>query len=260
MPETLSDWPRPYYERPGGRPLLFYAVFGTFRDIPPLSSGTYRSHGVQPGLDLQHYEMGAQPEVIDRFREGYAWDELRRDDLALAGEILRADQCLILRGELDDRGDLNYLRDSVGLVSFLLDHGGVGVYDPLILRWWSPGEWRHRLFEPGGPVPGHHVVILTSEEEETGTPRNEPLTWFHTRGMRKFGRPDFSVHDVPPRFHEGVIDLLNRFIEFQAFGGVIPEGQPIRMRGFPEGMACHHQGDPDDPDFNNVHVEITPPA
>jgi hypothetical protein len=25
-------------------------------------------------------------------------------------------------------------------------------------------------------------------------------------------------------------------------------------------MTCHHAGDEDDPDFNNVHVEITPPA
>jgi hypothetical protein len=75
--------------------------------------------------------------------------------------------------------------------------------------------------------------------------------------LRKFGRPDLSVHNVPPSLQEGVIDLCNRFIEFQAFGGVIEEGQGIRMRGLPEGMTCHHGGDLDDPDFNNVHVEIT---
>jgi hypothetical protein len=28
------------------------------------------------------------------------------------------------------------------------------------------------------------------------------------------------------------------------------------MRSLPSGMICTHKGDVDDPDFNNVHVEI----
>jgi hypothetical protein len=103
------------------------------------------------------------------------------------------------------------------------------------------------------------VIILTSDEDESGNGSN-PLTWFHTRGLRKFGRPDLSVHDVPARHHGAVIELIQRFIEVQAFGGTIAEGQEITMRSLPPGMTCHHGGDLDDPDFNNVHVEITPPA
>jgi hypothetical protein len=57
-----------------------------------------------------------------------------------------------------------------------------------------------------------------------------------------------------------VIDLCERFIELQAFGARIAEGQEVRMKTLPWGMTCHHAGDLDDPDFNNVHVEITPPA
>lgn len=72
-----------------------------------------------------------------------------------------------------------------------------------------------------------------------------------------FGRPDLSIHNVPVQYHQAVIDLCNRFIEFQAFGGVIAEGQEIKIWSLPEGMVCHHRGDMDDPDFNNVHVEIT---
>ena len=105
--------------------------------------------------------------------------------------------------------------------------------------------------------PRHHVVILTSQEGQHGS--TEQLTWFHTRGMRKFGRPDLSVHNVPARYHDAVIDLIGRFIELQALGGVISEGQQITMGSLPSGMICHRQGDLDDPDFNNVHVEITMP-
>ncbi len=84
------------------------------------------------------------------------------------------------------------------------------------MKWWSPAEWRERAFEPAGPVPRHHAVILVSEEPEQGG------KWYHTRGMRKFGRPDVSVHGVTPELEAGVEDLLNRFIELLAFGGVVP--------------------------------------
>jgi hypothetical protein len=74
--------------------------------------------------------------------------------------------------------------------------------------------------------------------------------------MRKFGRPELSIHDVPDELYDPIIDLFERFIELQAFGGVIAEGQDIRMKTLPAGMTCHHQGDLEDPDFNNTHVEI----
>jgi hypothetical protein len=239
----------------GGKPFLFYVVFGAFSQMPALSRSEYRSNGVFPGLDLSQYGKSDRPDVLDGFREGYLWDELKMHRPALAEAVEAADECLILRGELADQGDLNYLRDTVGLLTFLLDHGGIVVYDPQMFQWWEPGEWKDRIFRPGGAGAHHHTVILTSEE-----PEDASLTWCHTRGLRKFGRPDVSLHRVPPQHHEAVIDLCNRFIEFQAFGGVIEEGKEIRMRTLPGGMTCHHEGDLDDPDFNNIHVEITPPG
>jgi hypothetical protein len=77
--------------------------------------------------------------------------------------------------------------------------------------------------------------------------------------MRKFGRPDLSIHNVPESYDDAVIDLIQRFIELQAFGGIIEEGHEVRMRSLPPGMTCHLGGDLEDPAFNNVHVEITPP-
>jgi hypothetical protein len=251
MPEALSDWPRPYYRKPGGRPFLFFVVYGTFGDFRALSVGKYRSEGVPEGLELARYDVQQRPDVLSRFQEGYLWEQVQAQNPHLAKRVVASPGCLILRGEFEDRDSLNYLRDTVGLLTFFLDQGGVTVYDPSMFQWWEPDEWRRCIFDPGAPVPSHHAVILTSEESPSG------LTWFHTRGMRKFGRPDLSIRNVPAKLHEGVIDLCNRFIEFQAFGGVIEEGQEIRMRSLPEGMTCHHAGDVDDPDFNNVHVEIT---
>jgi hypothetical protein len=251
MTPALPDWSRPHYRQPGGKPFLFYVIYGQFGKLPALSGSKYHSAGVPAGLDLSHYDIDEHPGVLAGFLEGYLWDALKARNPALAKRVTRSPECLILRGELDDGPTLNYLRDTVGLLTILLNHGGVTVYDPQMFHWWEPEEWRQRIFEPDGPVPTHHVVLLTSQESDPS------LTWFHTRGLRKFGRPDLSVHDVPHKHHKAAIDLCNRFIEFQAFGGVIEEGQAVRMRNLPAGMTCHHQCDLDDPDFNNVHVEIT---
>jgi hypothetical protein len=67
-----------------------------------------------------------------------------------------------------------------------------------------------------------------------------------------------SIRNVQPQHEAAVEDMCNRFIEMQAFGGVIPEGQAIRINALPPGWQCRHGGSIDDPDFNNRHVEIGP--
>jgi hypothetical protein len=134
----------------------------------------------------------------------------------------------------------------------LLESGGFAVFDPHMFKWWSVEEWRQRAFDPAGPVPRHHVVILVSDEPD-GRSR-----WYHTRGMLKFGRPDISVRNVVPALENVVKDLCERLIEMQAFGAVVPEGQEIKMNGVPRGWRCWGGGDLDDPEFNNRHIEIRP--
>jgi len=251
---SIQDWARPYY-RPGGvDPFLFYVVYGAVDLAAELAAEVYRSQGIPDGIDVMHYTSKDSPGVIQGFREGYVWNCLRQDLPEFAAQIAAASECVILKGHPADGRDLNYFRDVVGLLTHFLDHGGICVYDPQMFKWWQPQEWHHRIFEPAAPVPRHHVVILTSDGETAGE------TWFHSRGMRKFGRPDLSLHHVRRSNHPAVIDLFERFIEHQALGGVIAEGQPIRMASLPPGMTCLHGGDLDDPDFNNVHVEIRWPA
>jgi hypothetical protein len=139
-------------------------------------------------------------------------------------------------------------------LTYLLDNGVCAIYDPQMFHWWSPEQWRERIFEPASPVPRRHVVILYSPEEQS-----PELLWVHTRGMRKFGRPDLSVRRIGAAHRDAVFDLCERFIEYQAFGAVIPEGQSVRMATLPPGGVAHHGGDLDDPDFNNVHVEFVWP-
>jgi hypothetical protein len=256
MSEPLPDWDRPYYTPGGGDPFLFYVVFGEVDSNASLDTQAYRCAGIPDGLDLMAYDRDSHPDVFAGFQDGFLWERLRADDPALAAEVSAASRCVMLRGTVADPPDLNYLRDTVGLLTYCLDRGGRVLYDPQMFFWWPPGLWREKAFNPAQPVPRRHAVILVSDEDGESGGRQ----WYHTRGMRKFGRPDLSVRGVPPPYREGVIDLCTRFIEYQALGAVIPDGQEIRMASLPAGGVARHGGDVEDPDFNNVHVEISWPG
>ena len=172
-------------------------------------------------------------------------------DAGLFARVGQATECGVLRGEIPDSPDLNYLRDVIGLTTYLLDHGGMAVADPQQFELYDAERWHREIFDSGKPNVAKHVKILFSDEPDG--------RWYHTRGMRKFGRPDLSVRGVPPEYNGAVVEMCNRFIELQALGGSIPEGQEVRMKALPLGMHCHWSGDLDHPEFNNTHVEIAWP-
>jgi len=248
MSNTPADWPRPNFQQGGDVPFLFYVVYGPVPSEFTISQSHFRCAGIPNGIEITAYGPSTKPEVLDTFRSGYLWDELLKSNNTLADDITNQNECLVIKGDVKDHDDLNYFRDVIGLIQWLLDSGGVAVYDPQSFRWWSADIWRNNAFESDSGSPRNHVTILTSEEEQG--------EWIHTRGLRKFGRPDLSIHHVLPEFREPVLELINRFIELQAFGGVIPDNEEIRIVNLPDGMTCHHRGDVDNPDFNNVHIEI----
>lgn len=248
MTGPAQAWSRPAHAPGGGDAFLFYVVFGVAPGSLEISRSTYRFRGVPQGIDVQAYGPD-QATVVRSFRTGPLWTDLGARRPSLAASVAAADSCVVVVGTVPDPQDLLYLRDVVGLVTSLLDRGAVAVLDPQGFAWWEPVEWRREIFELDGADPHRHVIILTSEDGP-GT------KWFHTRGLRKFGRPDVSLHGVTPAREAAATELCNRFIGLQAFGGIVPEGQEIRMAGLPEGAVCRHRGTLEDPDFNNVHLEI----
>jgi len=244
------NWPRQYYRSGGGDAFLFYVVYGSVPQDFTISGPKYRVDNIPEELEIMFYGPTSHPEVVSTFRSGYLWEEFGRKHAELAEEVGSQSECLVIKGTIPNPLDLNYLRNVVGIITWCLDRGGLAVFDTQTFRWWTPSEWMRLIFEPALAEPTHHVMIFFSEDEdEVGS------EWFHTRGMLKFGRPDLSVHGVTTDLRDAVIDLINRFIAFQAFGGIIEEGREIKMPSLPPGI-CTHQGDMDDPDFNNVHVEI----
>jgi hypothetical protein len=251
--KPLRSWERAAYQPGGGTPLLLYVVYGNLPAASQVDGGHYRTAG-GGAFAANLYGQGVHPEVCAQWLQGPLGALLRQSPPTLMKTAAAASGCMVIRGEPADPPTLDYLRDAVGFVTYLTDNGAVAILDPQMLRLWSPADWRKELFDPDGPVPHRHVVILTSDEDRPG------LLWFHTRGMRKFGRPDLSLHGVADSQRAAVVDLFNRFIELLAMGGIVADGQEIRIPALPPGMTCHLRGAVDDPDFNNVHLEIEAPA
>jgi len=247
MTNSLTNWERPRFEPGGSNALVFYVLYGEFPTNLTVSASAYRTAGLPAGVEPRKMSRAQSP--VFPFTDGDFAKTAGAENPVLFAKLQTVPECLMFQGEVADPKDLNYLRDTIGLVTWFLDHGGVSVMDVQQLRLFDPAAWRSNFFEPAKPNLLKHVVILHSKEPND-------TQWFHTRGLRKFGRPDLSLHYVPPQHKAAVIELFERFIVLQAEGGRIPEGQEIRMKALPAGMTCRHSGTLDDFDFNNVHVEI----
>jgi hypothetical protein len=242
-------WERPYFLPSEDGLLSFFVIFGEFEDGVSISGSKYNFTKVPENTDIVRYHDGASPEYRDSFRSGYLWEELCGENPELSRVIEKAPNCMVIRTEIADQETLDYLRNIVGLTTYFLDNGGICVYEPQRFKWWTPDEWREHIFLPKEPKPYEHTTILVSEQEDG-------CLWYHTRGLRLFARPDISVHNVTSEYSEKVQEMINRFIEFQALGGMIENGENIQMEGLPSSMWCEHRGNEEDPNYNNKHVEI----
>ena len=250
MTTELDSWPRKHFTAGGGEPFLFYVVFGEIDAEASLSRSKYRCGGIVEGIEIVTYGPDANPEVPSSFLEGYLWEQAQAEQANLASKIEQCDHCMAFRGSPADDSTLDYFRDTIGFITFALDHGGCAVYDPFMFKWWSPKRWKRNVFAPAAPLPHNHTTILVSEGDQPGT------QWYHTRGMRKFGRPDISIKNVTAEQEPVAIEICNRLIEHQAFGYVVPDGQEVHMEALDSTPVIRHAGSLDDPEFNNVHLSI----
>ncbi|GFZ90893.1 hypothetical protein [Dyella caseinilytica] len=252
-PLYFPAWQRPHWQPSDEEIIVQFYVFGDFQPIR-VPSEPYGSDGLPEEVELTSHHHSALREW-----EGYplkgSLGELFKDDAPEAFEkAIAAPQVLVLRGRFKDSADTGYLRDTLGVIAGLLDMGGVAVLDPQILTLFSADEWRKRyLIKDGAPL-RHHVLILRDEEGDSDR------LWIHTRGLRKFGRPDISLHDVPAQELDRAGALCQRLVELQALGAHFKQGQALEVDGILGGLTAELGGGYSDPQFNNTYVAFYWPS
>jgi hypothetical protein len=246
-----AHWPRPQWRDGGAKAFYLWFVFGDFAESFEIDAKRYRTRGAPEGVDVMRYAH----EPL-RAWEGYPLGGtmgalFKRENESLYTRALATRDCLMLRGEVDDPSDLDGLRDLVGTITALVDLGGAAVVDPQMLSLFDPAEWRARFFASDAFAVRDHIAILASEDEAAFARQ-----WIHTRGMRKFARPDIGIWNVPADYAGHAGQLADRFADFQALGGIVEDGREIEVEGLPSNMRIEHAGSLEDPEFNNVHLAI----
>ncbi|CAN5396335.1 hypothetical protein BH11PLA2_BH11PLA2_18290 [soil metagenome] len=254
MTPVLPSWLRPNFVPRGGDPFLLFAAFGPLNLSVPIDKTTYRAAGVPKGFELLLFDKDKHPGTYKTLRESPAWALAAAESPELADIAAESPQFAMLRGVATDPVNLDYLRDAVGIVEYLTTRGAKTVFDPQTYQFWQPNDWHDRLFAPAKPVPHEHVIILETPDDTDDT------TWIHTRGLRKFGRPDLSVHGVGDKFRDRITDLFNHYVDYLARGGVIREGDVITLVGLPGGSRVRIDSRLDHPEFLNAHAEIIWPS
>ena len=246
-----AAWPRPYWHPSAEQVVLDFYVFGKFPPELVIPSPRYGSPGLPAGVTSERFQN-----AVLRKWEGYPLagelGRILREETPEAFEHARiAPEVLVVRGQLDDAATLDYLRDTLGVLAGLLDMGGSSILDPQMLRLFTAAEWREHYLIKGGAPARHHVLILHNAD-----PGHAKRSWVRTRGMRKFGRPDLSIHNVPEPDVDRAGALCEQLVELQSLGARFDAGQSLAVDGLPAGLVAALGGDMSDPRFNNTHVEF----
>jgi len=244
-------WPRPQWTDSGEQAFLLWFVFGDFDADFKIDAERYRTRGTPAGVEVVRYVNRELAKWDGYPLAGTLGRVLYDENSRLFEQAKKAGECVMLRGAIADPVDLDAMRDLVGTITALTDLGGVAVIDPQTLSMFDAGEWRRRFFANDALNAREHVLILCSEDED-----NAGRLHVHTRGLRKFARPDIGIRNVPPAAANVAGELAERFTEFQARGGLVEEGHEVEVDGAPAGMQVRLVGEFDDPEFNNRHLAL----
>jgi hypothetical protein len=250
-PHSPAAWPRPYWHPSAEQVVLQFYVFGKFPPELVIPSPRYASPGLPAGVTIERFQNAVLREWEGYPLAGELGDIVRGETPEAFAQSRVAPEVLVVRGQLADADTLDYLRDALGVLAGLLDIGGISILDPQMLRLFVAADWRAHYLIKGGAPARNHVLILHNADEG-----HAKRSWVRTRGMRKFGRPDISIHNVPARDVDRAGALCEQLVELQSLGARFDAGQPLAVDGLPPGLIAEPGGAMDDPRFNNTHVEF----
>jgi hypothetical protein len=248
-----EKWHRRHFRAGGGDAEIHYAVFGDFQYPLNVGLAEFRSAFLCDHITLTSYVSNRHGGVLTTLHDGWLGESLRLDDPELYEAVENATSCVLLRGCLPDPMSLLYMRDTVDVLTALMANGGSAILDIEAFAWFSKKTWQDRICSSSTLLPTNHVSVIQAPEED------ESLVWLYTRGMRKFGRPDLSYHNVAQQYVLLALELFGYQIQRLAFGAQIADGDEIHISGLPKDLVFQIEDDYV-PEFNNLRAEIVPAA
>lgn len=231
----VAPWPREHYVEGGGPAEIALIALSSARlaDPLPISRGRHGmpDHGGGPtSIALVARDRADDPswfveQVLAPFADLIATD-LGPSAAALA---LAAEHAYVIEAQLDDPDDLGHVQAAWALAKCVCEEGAAVVIDVYAAR-------AHLGSEIAGLTPDRafdvmHEVTLFFDEQDDG----KLSAW--SLGLRKFGRPDLVILDVPPDDATDTAVMLRDIAATLADGHRIEPGDSLRTPGGRELLA-----------------------
>jgi uncharacterized protein (TIGR02996 family) len=232
-----TDWQRPLWQPSEGRSEpsaeLSYFIPGGARPDAAAPGG--------PAFNLQPLSRHHYPTWFPVYFDSPGWgDDLGRALGERADEVRAAQEGIRLTGAFVDPPALDYLRDTLGVISALLESGNLAVLDLRTGRWWSAGEWLDHFRDRSAFAVEDHIEIVASPGRQPS-----PALWTRTRGLDKFARPNLRIRHLPGWWQAddplglAAGDLLRDLAGQLCRGARIPTfGEPLTIPGCARACAC----------------------
>lgn len=228
MTIILESWPRKLYQPTSEKIFFRYRIYGEFPPLPAFSSTEYKSAGLFKGVKLFRYDQHNETQLAET-RSGELWQTASGRNNALDAKIMIAPECLELKADFPDQPNLDYLRDTVGLIMFLLENGGCAVYDYIFHRWMDAVSWRRDIFsQPFTPK-----TFLKLSEEINGNNIN-----ISTSGMVIFARSEIKIININRDEVNVAKEIIYKLADAMAAGAVLQDGQEIRTKSLNRILIC----------------------
>lgn len=248
---STPHWPRSRWQDSGTQAFWLWFVFGDFAPDLRIDAQRYRTGTPPAGVEAVRYRNAALAQWPGYPLAGSLGAILAEDNPSLLDAARQAGECWLLRGSVQDPADLDGLRGLIGTIAALCDQGGVAVVDPQMLSLFGAAPWRQRYFARDAFQARDHVLILADADPDEATRMR-----VHTRGLRKFARPDLDIRNVPAALVNHAGELAQGFVEFQCDGGVIADGHVVELGDAGAQLVARLAPDMADADFNNRHLTL----
>jgi len=244
------SYDRVYYEDLNTHPFLFYVVFGVNMDDFSVSGERHHVDEIPEDVDLRILTKESNGEYMEGLIGQQIGNLLSKDKPELYEQVKETTTWAIFSGEVVKDVNLNYMKNTIGIIQALLETGAIGVLDLQTFSLYSSEEWKDKFFTPTFN-PGSHVTILFSDMDDGSL-------WLHTRGLRKFGRPDVSIEDVSENDTKNATDIINQMIYYSSKGTFFKKSTKLHT---PEGKSFiinpSFVEDYDNSDFNNAYYKLS---
>lgn len=253
----MSDsWLRSHWKPSDRTAKLFYVVLGVPQEGGlQVSRARHRVTQHEPEIEITTHQRSGNEDWFNGWFDfpGGRFSEVFGEKAPL---VRSTEHLTVVQADFTDRDNLDYLRNTIGMVSAIVDNFALGVFDMYRASWMTAEEWTRKFIDRDAFRVKDHIAIAVTEDD-----RFQPGLWLHTRGMIKFARPELQVRHVPQQDAavQTAAEVLERIAGYLAAGAAIRHGEQMTIRN-PEGkltfLETPDDSESDEPHFCNASLEI----